>query len=156
MPLLRLTTFVFLLLSATAVFSQPQEKLVFVEELKTEAREQLRRIVANYDLDDWIFTNEIKVVHGEDAHSYPILTMNTNHLEDDKVQLSVFIHENAHWFVADDAKDAKENLAIEELKRLYPEPPAPEQKNLYHHIMVVWVEFDAMLELFEEEEARPS
>lgn len=77
MPLLRLTTFVFLLLSATAVFSQTQEKLVFVEELKPEAREQLRRIVAYYDLDDWIFTNETKAVHGEDAHSYPKMRMTT-------------------------------------------------------------------------------
>lgn len=136
------------------ISAQPAEKIVFVEELKEQAREQLRRIVSDYDLNDWMFTNQIKVVHGEDARSYPILTMNTNHLEDDKVQLSVFVHENAHWYVADDEKDVAENAAIEELKQLYPNPPEPKQKNLYHHIMVVWVEWDALLEIFGEEEAQ--
>ncbi len=71
-----------------------------------------------------------------------------------KVQLSVFIHENAHWYVADNHKDKAESAAVEELKRMYPDPPEPKQRNLYHHIMVVWVEWDALLEIFGEEEAR--
>ena len=133
--------------------AQSHKEIKYVEELKQETRKQLTRIMNNYDLDDWIFTDEVKIVHGEDARSYPILQMNTNHLEDDKMQLSVFVHENAHIFVATDNTDESENKVIRELRSLYPNPPAPQQKNLYHHIMVVWIEYDALIELFDKEEA---
>ncbi|MGJ3235594.1 hypothetical protein [Marivirga sp.] len=141
------------IISSLNGLAQSQNEIVFVEELKQEGRKQLKRIVSEYEIDDWMFTNTIQMAHGEDAHSHPVLTMNTNHLDDDEVQLSVFLHENAHWFVGDDAKDTAENAAIAELKELFPNPPAPKQKNLYHHIMVVWVEYDAMLELFDAKEA---
>lgn len=133
--------------------AQSQKQIKFVDDLKKEARIQLRRIINDYDIDDWIFTEEVKIVNGEDARSYPILQMNTNHLEDDEIQLSVFVHENAHIFVANDKKDEAENKVIRELRSLYPNPPAPQQKNLYHHIMVVWIEYDALIELFGKEKA---
>jgi hypothetical protein len=142
-----------IVLSPCNLRAQTETEITFVEELKEESREQLRRILHNYDLDDWIFTREIKIVHGEDARSYPILQLNTNHLDDDKVQLSVFVHENAHIFIADDKNDKAENKVIRELRSLYPNPPAPNQRNLYHHIMVVWIEYDALIELFGEDEA---
>jgi hypothetical protein len=142
------------LLSSLSICAQSTSDVVFVEDLKAEARVQLKRIMSDYDIDDWIFTDLVKIVHGEDARSYPILQMNTDHLDDDKLQLSVFIHENAHLFVANDAKDSAEDAAIAELKKLFPDAPAPDQKNLYHHIMVAWVTFDALVEIFGEEEAR--
>jgi hypothetical protein len=92
------------LLSHTAV--NAQNKISYVKDLKQQAREQLDRIMKTYDLEDWTFTDVIKIVHGEDARSYPILQMNTNHLDDDDIQLSIFIHENVHIFVADDEKDS--------------------------------------------------
>lgn len=143
-----------LLLGPLSLSAQTQTPVHFVDDLKEEARGQLQQILKQYPLDDWIFTQEIKVVHGEDARSYPILQINTNHLKDDKVQLSVFVHENAHVFVAGAEKDSAETMVIQKLKALFPDPPAPKQKNLYHHIMVVWIEYDALLELFGEKEAR--
>jgi|GEM_PF-5641221 len=140
------------LLSHTAV--NAQNKISYVEDLKQRAREQLDNIMKTYDLDDWIFTDVVKIVHGEDARSYPTLQMNTNHLDDDDIQLSIFIHENAHIFVADDEKDEAENTVIHELRSLFPNPPEPMQKNLYHHIMVVWLEYDGLIELFNEKNAR--
>jgi len=68
--------------------------------------------------------------------------------------LSIFIHENAHWFVGDEKKEEEEQHFITQLKTLYPNPPEKKQKNLYHHIMVAWVEFDALTELIGEEYAR--
>lgn len=151
-PPLSLLMFSYLSVSQS-LCAQTDTEIAYVEDLKEEARNQLDRIMNNYDLDDWIFTDVIKVVHGEDARSYPILQINTNHLDDDEVQLSVFVHENAHNFVADDAKDEEEEEVIRELRKLYPNPPEPDQRNLYHHIMVVWLEFDALIEIFGEDEA---
>lgn len=142
-----------LFLAPVHLAAQSETEITFVAELKEQAREQLNRLLKTYDLDDWMFTKTVKVVHGEDARSYPTLQINTNHLEDDKVQLSVFVHENAHVFVARDEKDEAENKVIRALRRLFPNPPAPMQKNLYHHIMVVWIEFDALIELFGKDEA---
>jgi hypothetical protein len=142
------------LFSAASLLAQTGKEIVYVEELKQEAREQLNRIIASYDIEDWMFTDVVKIVHDEDARSYPTLQMNTDHLNDDKLQLGVFIHENAHIFVAVDSKDSAENAAISELKTIFPDAPAPDQRNLYHHIMVAWITFDALVELFDEKEAR--
>ncbi len=144
---------VFILAMPKGTNAQDLTQVTFVEDLKEEARAQIKRILANYEVEDWIFTEEIKIVHNEDARSYPILQMNTNHLDDDTVQLSVFIHENAHIFVSDDKKDEAENKVIRKLRSLYPNPPEPMQKNLYHHIMVAWIEYDALIELFGKEKA---
>jgi len=51
-------------------------------------------------------------------------------------------------------KDEVENTVIRELRRLFPNPPETMQKNLYHHIMVVWIEYDGLIVLFNERKAR--
>ena len=71
--------------------------IIFTEEKREQGREQLRRILAEYDLDPWIITNEVKIEEEVDPHSKPILTLNTNFLDSDKMQLAIFIHEQAHW-----------------------------------------------------------
>ena len=76
-------------------------------------------------MNDWIFTDVVKIVQGEDARSYPTLQMNTDFLDDDEIQLSIFVHENIHIFIADDKKDEAENTVIRELRKLYPNPPEP-------------------------------
>lgn len=58
-----------------------RSELLFVEELKDSARLQLQRILAEHELEPWIFTDIVQIVHGEDAHSKPILTLNANHLD---------------------------------------------------------------------------
>lgn len=70
------------------------------------------------------------------------------------MQLAVFIHENAHWYIGDDKKQEEEKEVIRLLKRLHPNPPEPEQKNLYHHIMVEWITYDALIELFGKKQAQ--
>jgi hypothetical protein len=143
-----------LLFALVIIKTSAQQEIKFVEDLKDDARVQINRIINDYDLDDWVFTDVVKIVHGEDARSYPVLQMNTDFLEDDEIQLSIFIHENAHIFIARDEKDEAENRVIRKLRSLFPNPPAPLQKNLYHHIMVAWIEYDALIELFNEQKAR--
>ena len=142
-----------------------QTEITFTQEKKEQAREQLRRIFSEYDLDPWIITQEVKIEAEVDPHSRPILTMNTKHLDNDKVQMSIFIHEQAHWLPWQKRKPAREELA-----KMYPEidgmPNVEDasgerkerlidfQERVYNHIIVAWVEFDAMVELVGETEAR--
>lgn len=127
-----------------------ETEIVFTEQKKEEARQQLRRLLATYDLDPWIFTQEVRIAAGVDPRSYPILTLNTDFLDDDEMQLSVFLHEQAHVFVYEEpARDD----AIEELRRMYPDPPTTDD-GIYQHLLVAWVELDAMAELVGEKRAR--
>lgn len=138
--------------SASPAYAQnaTETEIVFTEQKKEEAREQLRRLLATYDLDPWIFTQEVRIAAGVDPRSYPILTLNTDFLDDDEMQLSVFLHEQAHVFVYE-APGRDE--AIEELRRMYPNPPRRDE-GVYQHLLVAWVELDAMAELVGEKRAR--
>lgn len=80
----------------------------------------------------------------------PLLTLNTDFLDDDEMQLSVFLHEQAHWIVA---KAEGRDAAVEQLRRMYPDPPDAGFRT-YQHLLVAWVELDAMAELIGEERAR--
>ena len=146
---------VFALAAALAGFSAspapaagPQIK--FASELEEAGRAQLRRLLADYDLSPWLFTDKVKVEAGVEPHSMPILTMNTDHLDNDLRQLSIFLHEQVHWHVA---MAARRLAAIAELRRAYPDAPADSER-LYQHLLVAWLEFDALAELIGEDEAR--
>lgn len=137
----------------------------YSSEEKEEARKQLLRILSAYDLDPWIITREIKIEEDVDPHSRPVLTMNTNFLDSDKMQLAIFIHEQAHWLPFD-----KQQAAGRELGELFPDidglPGMNEvsedqrdrlariRQRIYRHMVVCWVEFDGMVELVGEDEAR--
>ena len=130
--------------------SATEPPVVFASELEEAGRAQLRRLLTEYDLSPWIFTDRVSVEAGAEPHSMPILTMNTDHLDDDLRQLSIFVHEQAHWHVYEaSGRDA----AIAELRELYPHAPADNDR-LYQHLLVAWIEFDALVELIGEDEAR--
>lgn len=134
------------------VQAQPRTdtEIAFASDSEPRARDQLRRILSRYDLDSWIFTREVRTRAGAEPHSMPMLTLNADLLDDDEMQLSVFLHEQAHWFVAQaEGRDA----AVEELRREYPNPPRADFRT-YQHLLVAWVELDALAELMGEEGAR--
>ena len=135
-----------------------ETEITFTEDKKEAARQQLRRLLADYDLDCWIFTREVRIDVGVDPHSHPILTLNTDFLDHDEMQLSIFLHEQAHWFVGESVpprapEGAAEVAIIRELRQRYPDAPIPDY-NAYLHLIVAWVELDAMAELVGEERAR--
>ena len=106
--------------AAAQVKSGTETQIIFANDLERRARDQLRRILAEYDLDPWIFTREIRIRAGAEPRSMPILTLNTDFLDDDEMQLSIFLHEQAHWFIARaEGRDA----AIDALRAKYPDPP---------------------------------
>lgn len=135
-------------------------QIVFVQEEEQQAREQLRRILATYDLDPWIFTREVKVEAGVIPHSHPVLTVNTRYLDDDERQLSTFLHEQIHWFLSSKERKAGVTRAVDALREIYPNPPSHEEigtrseESTYLHFLVNWLELDALTELLGAEPAR--
>jgi hypothetical protein len=145
-----------------------ETEIVFTEQMNDDAdkraidaaKQQLRRILSTYDLDPWIITQDVRIKPGVDPHSHPVLTVNTTHLDDDETQLSIFLHEQAHWFVsrsvspfAPDAGEEKQAV-IKDLEALYPDPPSAADYGTFVHLIVGWLELDGMAELVGEERAR--
>ncbi len=128
------------------------------DEREVEAEEQLRRILAAYDTAPWTFTRSVRIESGAVPHSHPTLTLSTRYLADDEWQLSVYLHEQAHWFVA--ARGEAEEAVILELRRRYPEVPvgfpdgARSERSTYLHLIVNWLELDAVSRLIGEDSAR--
>ena len=163
----RLLTSAAIILLVTAPFvssahAQPRTAatLTFAVDEEAQAREQLQRLLAEYDLDPWIVTTRIRIAAGEIPHSHPILTLNTKYLDDDLRQLATFLHEQMHWYEESDAHEAAVDRAIEDLRVRYPNPPSHEEigtrseYSTYLHLVVNWLTFDALRHLLGDEEAR--
>ncbi len=126
-------------------------------EVKAEA--QLRRLLREYDLSPWFFTQEVMIESGVIPHAYPILTLNTRYINGrDERQLSTFLHEQIHWFLNID--EAAFDAAIGDLRKMYPEVPVgrPEgsgsEIGTYLHLVVCWFELEAMTKLVGPKRAR--
>lgn len=123
-----------------------------------KGREQLQRLVSEYDLESWMFTRKVVIESHAIPHSHPVLTINTRHLDDDLMQLSTFLHEEIHWFL-DDREEAT-NRAVDSLRRMFPNPPehgvigTRSEQSTYRHLIVNWLELDAMTRLVGKERAR--
>jgi hypothetical protein len=119
--------------------------------IENEGVAQLRRLLEQYDLDRWINTNDVVIQTRVIPHSHPVLTLNTRQLRNDNGALSVFVHEQGHWYFT--AREAATAAAIEELGRLFPETPAAgeggarDRQSTLLHLMVCMLEYDAMVEL---------
>ncbi len=126
--------------------------------LEEKGREQLQRIVADHDLDPWIFTQKVVIQSRVIPHSHPVLTLNTRYVGDDVHQLSTFLHEQIHWFA--DADTIATQRVIGEFRQRYPEVPvrggqgARSEFSTYLHLAVCWLELDAMIRLVGQEQAR--
>ena len=122
------------------------------------ARAQVRRLLRAYDLRPWLFTRAIRIERGVIPHSHPVLTLNTRYLGRDEEQLGTFVHEQLHWFVEDEpgAKAA----AMRALEARYPEVPvggedgARDRESTYLHLIVCFLELDALSQLLGEPAAR--
>ena len=164
MHLLRIIAAIVLLSSSYAISTHAQPRteatLAFAVDEEAEARQQLQRLLTEYDLDPWIFTTRVRIAAGEIPHSHPILTLNTKYLDDDARQLSTFLHEQLHWYESADEREAALGQAIEDLRARYPNPPDHEQigtrseYSTYLHLVVNWMTFDALRHVLGEAEAR--
>lgn len=150
--------FLFPFTFAIAQNSGTTTEINFVHQKEKDARQQLRRILSSYDLDNWIFTQDVRIKAGAQPYSHPILTLNTDFLDSDEQQMSIFLHEQAHWFVSETVpyrapNNGEEAEVINELRQLFPNAPVSDYST-FLHLIVGWVELDAMVELVGEEKAR--
>jgi hypothetical protein len=61
------------------------------------AKDQLERLLKNYDLSRWIFTKKVRIEQFVRPHSHPVLTLNTRSIGNDQRALASFVHEEVHW-----------------------------------------------------------
>jgi hypothetical protein len=66
--------------------------------LEEQGRQQLARILKTHDLTKWLFTPVVVIQSRVIPQSHPVLTLNTQYLDDDIAQLATFVHEQLHWF----------------------------------------------------------
>lgn len=122
------------------------------------AKRQLERVLARYRPSRWLFTRRVIIDQDAIPHSHPVLTLNTRHLDDDERLLTVFIHEQIHWFTVSRWDDG--DAAIRELQVHYPvvpdRPPegARDRESTYLHLLVCTLEYEAALELLGAEAGR--
>jgi hypothetical protein len=89
--------------------------------------------------------------------SHPVLTLHTRHVENDQQLLSTFVHEEIHWHLV--AKAEQTQSAISDLMKMYPSVPsggregARDTASTYLHLIVNYLEFQAMKELVGDRQA---
>ena len=156
-----LGSFSAILLCVTLTFAQQdlQISLKNNTEKERQKKSQLEKLLKQYDLSKWIITRSILIdEQARIPHSHPVLTLNTNQLDDDLATLSTFIHEQIHWF--EEANPKQRDKAIEELRTIYPEAPsgppegARDRESTYLHLIVCYLEYEGMKELVGAERAK--
>lgn len=146
--------------SAMAQLPEPQVTISLAAGSPEEqqARYQLRRILATWDLSAWLFTRAARIEGRAIPHSHPVLTVNSRYLANDTAQIATFIHEQLHWFFVEQRPEAEK--AIAERQRIFPNAPdAPPEgargrHSTYLHLAVCLLEYDALASLFDHGAAR--
>ncbi len=156
-----ITAFVLIFFSACLAHAQADVEISLKANTEKEQQKkiQLERLLKQYNLSKWIFTSSVLIdEQTRIPHSHPVLTLNTNQLDDDLATLSTFIHEQIHWF--EEANPKQRDKAIEELKTLYPDAPggppegARDRYSTYLHLIVCYLEYQGMKELVGNEKAK--
>lgn len=131
-----------------------------VNEKERLVADQVRSLANKFDLAPWILTRKIRVESGVIPHSHPMLTLHTKYLGNPDGLLATFLHEQIHWHLASPVRQVPVREAKEELRRLYPKVPkavdggAASRESTYLHLLVNWLEFDALVSLVGRENAR--
>jgi hypothetical protein len=157
----RLTALVALALGVcTGAYGQPSVDISLKQGSASEiqTKEQLQRLLANYDLSPWIYTKSILIDERSIPHSHPVLTLHTRHVKDDELLLSTFVHEQLHWFLSGRREATQE--ATTELRKLFPNVPvgypngAASEESTYLHLLLCYLEHHANRRLLGELRAR--
>lgn len=110
-------------------------------------RDALQDLVKRYDLTPFLFTNRVRIESRVVPHSHPVLTLNTFYGDKPDELLSVFLHEQFHWFAS--SRYPAVRSAMAELRQRYPDLPESEratplaEDSAYLHLIVCWLEIHA-------------
>jgi hypothetical protein len=148
--------FVVALALSQGAFAQANLEITLKQGTADEARtrDQLRRLLATYDVSPWIYTTSIVIDERAIPFSHPVLTLHTRHAKDDDLLLSSFVHEQFHWFLVERHESVE--LAIADLRKLFPTVPAGgtagarDEYSTYLHLLVCYLEQQADIRLLGE------
>jgi hypothetical protein len=114
-----------------------------------QVKDQLQRLLKEYDLTRWIFTKKIRIEEGIRPHSHPVLTLNTRYAANDRLMLAGFVHEQIHWFLVGKGRDATKATA--EAAQRYSNAPeriadggAGSRDSTTLHLVVCQLEFESL------------
>src|SRR5215813_10763632 len=113
---------VWMLLLCGAMFGATQElemTLAHGSAAEAQTRDELQKLLKQYDLADWVWTRKVIIERGAIPHSHPVLTLNTR--DEGLRLLSAFVHEQYHWFETEHPTQISSSMA--DLKKAYPRVP---------------------------------
>ena len=150
---------VFLLSGPPSVGGGVEVSLKNNSEREIQTKRQLERLIKEHGLSKWTFTRKVMIDEKERIpHSHPVLTLNTRYLNDDLRLVSIFVHEQLHWH--EEKYPEQRDRAMEELKVIFPNAPAKppagarDKSSTYLHLIVCYLEYEAMKELAGADKAR--
>ena len=125
-------------------------------ESERETKNRLLSLLREHqELEKWTFSEEVVIRDDGLSHSYPQLTLATNHLLkwNDEEFISVFVHENLHCFLSQNQPQFF--AAVKELRLQFPKVPvgrteggARDEESTYIHLIVGYWEYVAMTQIF--------
>lgn len=105
-------------------------------------------LLSRYTLDRFLLTRHIRIEPDIIPHSHPILTLNTEFIDEPDRYLAGFLHEQMHWHVS--RNEAGMYRAVADFIDRYPEVPvggaesAHNRFSVYLHFIVNWLELGAL------------
>ena len=159
------TLTILLLLCFSSCATKPQipiiaEDMMTITEMNPNkwtalTRQNLEHLVQVYHLKPIFFTNKIFIESKVTPHSYPVLTLNTRFAEQPNKLLSVFVHEQLHWW--SNKKKVEMKKAMLEVKKVFPVLPeeriAKDGHSTYLHLIICFLEYQTMIHYLEKKEA---
>lgn len=145
--LLPLHVAVCMLFNAVAFAAAIDIRLQHNDEPEQKTKAQLERILREYDLHKWTFTDKVLIDEKSIPHSHPVLTLHTRHLNSDDQLLSTYVHEQLHWWL--DEHIDRTRAAEDDLRKLYPKVPvggsdgARDEESTYLHLIDCYLEMEA-------------
>lgn len=124
------------------------------EDLETQfAARVLQDLAARFDLEPFLFTRRIRLDSslGRGGMSHPILSLGVMHAKEPDRFLSVFLHEQMHWFLCACDLSAVD-AAIDEFRAGWSNATDPSMRDevgvdeysTYLHFAVNWLELDSL------------
>lgn len=132
-------------------------------ELQKQAKERLLAILQRFpQIDEWTFTQQLIIKDEGISFSHPVLTIGARQLlskTDDNEVLSIYVHENLHWFATQHLDYFKR--ALDEIHQIFPnvkvgnvDGGARNEESTYNHLIVCYLEYLGLCELLSVEEAK--
>lgn len=135
---------------ATSPALRVQAPHIEVEEVSPDkwtamTKQNLLHLTQVYDISPFLFTRKVRIEPSGIPHSHPVLTLNTRNAENPYLLLSVFLHEEFHWWLH--IKPLPTQEGIKELKKIYPKAPVTlsyGKDTTYLHLIICYLEFRAL------------